>query len=531
MTAAPTSGPPVTAPPGALALDPGWVTRLTSFAVTSPRAATMTTVTPMSGRPLARLPLSSAQDVEVALAGARSAHRFWSLLPMSARCQILLRFHDLLLTRQVEMLDLIQLESGKARGQAFEEVVDAAQVARHYARQGPAYLQVRRRPGALPVLTHVVERRLSKGVVGLVTPASAPLMLGLSDALPAMLAGNTIVWRPDAQGALTALFAAELLARAGLPQRVLQVVLGDGPTIGRAVLDHADYLSFTGSVAVGREVAQRAALRLAGASLHLGGKNAMYVAADADLDRAARRGVRACFTSAGQSCPATERVILHEAIADPFLARFLPQVRALRVGRQLTYDADMGGLGSAAQLDRVTRHVADAVAKGARVRAGGRARPDLGPWFHEPTVLDGVTVDMAVFAEETFGPVVSVFRVPDDAHALALANDTTMGMGASVWTTDRRRGRSLAAALRVGSVTINDGPAASLGSVAAPMGGMKESGGGRRHGAEGILRFTDAQIVARQRAIDMALPTGVAGDRVAVACTAGLRLLRALGRP
>ncbi len=516
--------------PGTFALDPGWVARLREFAVASPRAQTMDTVTPMTGRVLARLPVSSGDDVQLAFDGARAVRPSWEALPVHLRAEVFGRFHDLVLDHQVELLDLIQLESGKARAHAFDEIVDVAQVCRYYAAVAPALLAPKRLPGLLPVLTRVEELRHPRGVVGVVAPWNYPLSMAITDVIPALLAGNAVVLRPDPQTSLTALLCADLLARAGLPPRVLQVVLGPGPTTGADVLAQADYVAFTGSSATGRLVARDAGARLVGASLELGGKNAMYVAADADLDRAAEGAVRACFTSAGQLCISIERLLLHEAIAADFLDRFIPRVEALRLGTNLTYDADLGSLVSQAQLGRVQAHVDGAVEAGALVLTGGRARPDIGPWFFEPTVLDRVPREAAVCREETFGPVVSVYRVGSDAEAIAAANDTGYGLSASVFTRDAERGRRIAAAIRCGSVNVNDGFGAAYASVAAPMGGMKASGVGRRHGEEGLLKYTESQTIAVQRLVPLGAPDGVSGQTMATGATVLLRVLKALGR-
>ena len=512
-------------------LDPVWVQRLTAHAVTSPRGDILTAVTPMTGRPLAEIPLSSPDDVRTAVAGARDAQPDWAALPVASRASILLRFHDLVLAHQVELLDLIQLESGKARLHAFEEIVDTAQVARYYARTAAAHLRPRRHVGLIPGLTQVTELRHPKGVVGIVAPWNYPLSMGITDVIPALMAGNAVVLRPDTQTSLTVLFCAELLRRAGLPQRVLQIVLGRGSVVGAAVFELVDYVAFTGSTATGRVVAAAAAQRLVSCSLELGGKNPMYVAADADIERAAEGAVRACFASGGQLCVSIERLILHEAIAEEFLAAFLARVRALRLGRALTYDVDMGSLVSSEQLAVVQRHVDEAVAQGATVLAGGKHRPDLGPWFYEPTVLDGVTEAMAVCREETFGPVVSVYRVGSDAEAVRLANDTTYGLNASIWTRDLARGRALAARLQAGTVNVNEGYGAAYASTAAPMGGFKDSGLGRRHGAEGILKYTENQTVAVQRAIGLGVPPHLTAETFTDVMTGFLRAKKTLGRP
>ncbi|WP_374684356.1 succinic semialdehyde dehydrogenase, partial [Streptomyces sp. ODS05-4] len=498
------------------------VARLVRGVVGSGRTANHT---PFTGERLAELPESTPEDVAEAYERARTAQRVWAATPVRARAAVLLRFHDLVLQRQAEGLDLIQLETGKARLHAHEEIQAVAVAARHYGRKAAAYLKPRRRTGVLPTLTKVTELRQPRGVVGQIAPWNYPLELSVGDALPAFVSGNAVVMKPDTETALTALWARELLVEAGLPEEVFQVVLGDGPVVGPEVVRHADYVSFTGSTRTGREVAQGAAARLVGVSLELGGKNAMLVLHDADVEKAAAGAVRACFSSAGQLCISIERLYVHESVADDFVERFAARTKAMRLGGALAYGADMGSLVGQRQLETVNRHVEEAVAKGAVLVAGGTARPDIGPLFYEPTILDGVQEPMAVCAEETFGPVVSVYRFRDEDEVVERANATPYGLNASVWTRDSARGHAVAARLRTGTVNINEGYAPAYGSVQAPMGGMKDSGLGRRHGSEGILKYTEAQTVAQQRLVPLAPSFGMDDEAYAALMTRGLRVM------
>lgn len=517
--------------PAPAAVDPARVRRLTAQVVAGGSGGEHTAYTPLTGEALTDLPISTEVDVERAITSARRAQEMWAQVPVRDRAAVLLRFHDLVLAHQVDLLDLVQLESGKARRHAFEEVADCAIVARHYGRRAAAYLKDVRTLGALPVLTQTVESRRPKGVVGVVSPWNYPLSLSMTDALAALVAGNAVVLRPDLQGSLSALAGAELLREAGLPAGVLKVVLGPGASTGQAVVDHADYVCFTGSTPTGRRVAESAAHRLVGYSLELGGKNSLYVADDADVGRAVEGAVRGCFSSAGQLCISAERVLVHEDVWDAFVPRFVEAVKGMRLGTALQYGIDMGSLISQEQLDVVTRHVEDARAKGAVVLAGGRSRPDLGPFVYEPTVLDKVTPDMECRDQETFGPVVALYRVTSDDEAVALANDTPYGLNASVWTRDVRRGRAIAARIRTGTVNINEAYAATWASAGATMGGMKDSGVGRRHGTEGILKYTEGQTVSAQRLFGFAGPPGTDDEMLARALTLGLRVMKRIGMP
>ncbi|MFI9153878.1 succinic semialdehyde dehydrogenase [Streptomyces sp. NPDC053367] len=526
--AAPGTNPVAPAPAGvrtaADVVTPELVAQLTKGVTGSGRTANHT---PFTGEQLADLPESDPEDVARAFEAARAAQAVWAQVPVRQRAAVLLRFHDLVLERQAEVLDLIQLETGKARLHAHEEVQAVAVAARHYGRKASAYLKPKRHTGAVPTLTRVTELRHPRGVVGQIAPWNYPLELSVGDALPAFVAGNAVVMKPDTETCLTALWARDLLIEAGLPADVFQVVLGEGPVVGPEVVRHADYVSFTGSTRTGREVAQGAAARLVGVSLELGGKNAMLVLQDADLDKAAAGAVRSCFSSAGQLCISIERLYVHESIADAFLERFAARTKAMRLGTSLAYGADMGSLVGERQLETVKRHVEEAVAQGAKLVAGGVARPDVGPYFFEPTILDGVTDSMSVCAEETFGPVVSVYRFKTEEEAIERANATSYGLNASVWTKDGRRGREIAARLRTGTVNVNEGYASAYGSVQSPMGGMKDSGLGRRHGSEGILKYTEAQTVAHQRILPMAPSLGMNDEQYAAFMSRSLRLMKA----
>ena len=481
---------------------------------------------PFTATPLGRVPRCSPEDVESALSRARAAQATWARTSYAERRRVLLRYHDLVLDRQEEILDLVQLESGKARRHAFEEVLDVAIVSRYYANTAERHLRTRRRRGALPLLTAAHELRHPLGVIGVIAPWNYPLTLAISDALPALAAGNAVVLKPDGQTPFTALWGVALLEEAGLPEGLMQVVTGSGSELGPHIIDGSDFVMFTGSTATGRTVAEQAGRRLIGASMELGGKNAMIVLPDANLSRAVEGAERALFSNAGQLCISIERLFVHEWVADDFTRRLSERVGGMRLGTGLDYGADMGSLISASQLKTVEAHVSDAVDKGAEVLAGGRARPDVGPYFYEPTLLGSVRDGMTLFRDETFGPVVAVSQFESEEDVIARVNDSDFGLNCSIWTRDTRRGRALAARVHAGTVNINEGYAAAWASVDAPMGGMRDSGLGRRHGAHGIQKYTEEQTVAVQRLLPIAPPPMVGQKLWGRAMTASLRLLR-----
>jgi succinate-semialdehyde dehydrogenase/glutarate-semialdehyde dehydrogenase len=481
---------------------------------------------PFTGKPLGTVPRCGPDDVRSAIDRARAAQADWAKTSFDERKRVLLRYHDLVLAHEEELLDLLQIESGKARRHAFEEVLDVAITSRYYANTVEEHLKPRRRQGALPVLTEAWEYHHPVGVVGIIAPWNYPLTLSISDAIAALAAGNGVVLKPDGQTPFIALRAVELFEEAGLPEGLMQVVTGSGSELGPHLIEGSDYIMFTGSTKTGRTVAAQAGEQLMGASMELGGKNAMIVLGDANIARAVEGAERALFSNAGQLCISIERLFVHESVADEFTSKLVERVGAMKLGTELDYGPSMGSLSSQAQLDTVVAHVDDAVAKGALVLAGGRARPEIGPYFYEPTLLGKVADGMSLFRDETFGPVTAISKFSDEEDVIARANDSDYGLNFSLWTGDTRRGLEIGSRLRAGTVNVNEGYIAAWASVDAPMGGMKASGLGRRHGAEGIRKYTEGQTVAIQRLMPIAPPPGMPHRLWAKVMTLSLRLLR-----
>ncbi|MDX1420841.1 MAG: succinic semialdehyde dehydrogenase [Rubricoccaceae bacterium] len=502
--------------------------RIATYAPDDLARERLTVRAPFTGETVASLPAAAPADVQAAFAQAREAQAAWAARPYAERARIAERFHDLVLDRHEQALDLIQLESGKTRYDAFQEVGDVAVVSRYYAYHGEKALARSVRPGFMPLLTQVEVNRLPLGVVGIIAPWNYPLTMAITDAIPALLAGNAVVVKPAELTPFTALWAAALLLEAGLPEGLLHVVPGSGEALGETLLDASDFVHFTGSTEVGRLIARQAGERLIGASLELGGKNPLLVLDDADLGKATEGAVRACFSSAGQLCIAAERLYVDRAVFDDFLDRFRYRIEALTIGAGYDWATEMGSLVSQEQLDKVTEHVEDALSKGATLVTGGHPLPHLGPYFYAPTVLTDVTPEMTLFREETFGPVVAVYPFDTDAEAVALANDSPYGLNASVWTRDTRRGRALARQIRCGTVGVNDPYMAAWGSTAAPMGGFGDSGQGRRHGAYGIQKYTEPQTVATQHLLPIAPLAGMAAGAFAGTLIGAFKVIRRL---
>jgi acyl-CoA reductase-like NAD-dependent aldehyde dehydrogenase len=469
--------------------------RLTSMVAAS-NGETYKHIEVYTGEAFAALPQSTQADIERAYADARQAQAAWAATPLRKRLKVMKRFHTLLLDNWETVVDLMQMETGKARKMSFEELCDVAMVTSHYLKVAPRVLKERKHGGVVPVMSTSTEVHVPKGVVGVISPWNFPFACSLSDSMPALIAGNGVVLKPDNKSTLCVAYGVSLLYKAGLPKGLFQIVCGEGPDVGPHLIDNADFVMFTGSTATGRYVGARAGENLIDCTLELGGKNPLIVLEDANLDETVAGAAFGTFLNAGQACMHIERIYVPEKLADEFTRKFVAAAEAINVGAAYDFGPQMGSLVSVQQMERVRSHVDDAVAKGATVLTGGKARPDLGPAFFEPTILTGVTDEMIHARTETFGPVVTIYTYKTVDEAVARANDTEYGLNCSVWGSDLKAAEAVGRRIQAGGVNINDALAASYASKATPSGGLKTSGVGARHGDAGLLKYTDVQNVA-----------------------------------
>ena len=431
-----------------------------------------------TGQTIVQMPVSSEADLDSAFTRARAAQREWASWPVTRRMEVFARFHDLLMSEYDLLVDLMQAETGKARRTAFTEMTDVLLVISHYLKRAPKLLAPKNHPGAVPFFSSTTEHRVPRGVVLVIAPWNYPVALSISDAIPALMAGNGLVLKADHKTPLGPLYCVDMMDRAGLPAGLIQVVHGNGAEVGPPLIDRADFVMFTGSSATGRQVAQQAGRNLTACSLELGGKNPMIVMPDAPIADAVRGAVSGVFTNGGQLCMHVERIYVPDKLYLAFRDAFVQAVKNLKVGATYDYGPDMGSLIDERQVQNVHAHVQDAVKHGATILTGGQPRPDLGPCFYEPTVLEGVTEPMQAATCETFGPVVSLYRYQSLDEAITAANRSEFGLNAAVWGGNIQAAQEVAQRIEAGSVNVNHGFAVVYSSKDTPFGGVKNSGVG-----------------------------------------------------
>lgn len=455
---------------------------------------------PVTLEPIGELQCASTEEVQATVARARAAQPAWAAKSFEERAEHMHRMADLVIAEQDRIVETVLRETGKPRAEALSmEVYASVDALVFYAKRAAKFLatEKRRLHGVLGLMKKARVVYKPRGVVAVITPWNGPFVLSLNPTVQALMAGNAVVIKPSEVTPYSGALVADLFREAGLSDGLVQTVLGDGRTGGDLIAAGPDKVSFTGSVATGRKIAVACGERLIPYTLELGGKDAMIVCRDADLDAAARGAVIGSCMNTGQYCCGTERIYAVEDVYDEFVAKVVDEVRKLRQSDDVD-EADVGATFWDRQLTIIEEHVADAVASGARVEAGGGRNPDLKGLYFQPTVLTGVTQDMKVMRDETFGPIVSIMKVKDEDEAIRLANDSPYGLNGNVWTRDAARGTSLASRIETGAASVND-MALSYGVNEVPFGGVKDSGIGMVNGPEGIRGYCHAMPIIVHR--------------------------------
>jgi succinate-semialdehyde dehydrogenase/glutarate-semialdehyde dehydrogenase len=455
---------------------------------------------PATGEILGTVPVTPPEEVEAIAEEVARVQRGWELVPLGERCRIVGRAVEVTLRRFDELALAVTRENGKTIMESTAADVGSLVVAVDWiARSGRRYLSPERVHDPQPILKHkrhwILYRPL--GVIGIISPWNYPLLLPGGEVAEALVAGNGVLLKPSEHTPLCGELLADVFIEAGVPEGLLRVIHGVGPT-GAALCEAGPVrkIFFTGSVATGRKVMEAAAKHGKPVVLELGGNDPAIICADADLDRAVTGTLWAAMSSAGHTCAAIERVYVDRSIHDEYVSRVIEKARGLRPGDPKDPDTQIGPLLNEAQYAKVLAHIDDAVARGATLECGGPVEVSgLAGRFLAPAVLTGVDHSMDIIREETFGPVLPVMSFGSPDEAVALANDTRYGLGASVWTRDMRRGRALARRIDTGMVWLND-HAYSRAAAQTPWGGIKESGTGVTHSKFGLYEMVDKRLVA-----------------------------------
>jgi acyl-CoA reductase-like NAD-dependent aldehyde dehydrogenase len=467
------------------------------MAATAIPVDTIPSIDPATGKILAHIEATPPAALPEILSRARVAQAAWSALPIRDRCAQLLVLREKMMASRDTLADAVVAESGKPRVEAlFADLFVALDTAQYFAKSGARLL----RPERVPHHSSAGKAKSGRlvydpvGLIGIVSSWNYPLAIPLSQIIPAVGAGNAVVCKTSDFTPQCGALIERLFADAAFPNNLVTVIQGGGE-VGQALIDAApDKIMFTGSVATGRRVAEACAKKLIPSVLELGGKDAMIVLADANLDVAASAAVWGSYTNCGQVCLSVERLFVEESIEEKFLALCVEKTKKLRLGPGCDSATDIGPLIRPHHVQRMSDLVNDALARGARVLCGGKPRLDLGASFFAPTVIAGVNSSMKLFQEETFGPILAIQSVRDAEEAIARANDSTFALAASVWTSDAKRGRAIAARLRAGAVMVNDA-ISYFGIAEAPHGGCGASGWGRTHGKAGLLEMVQTKYI------------------------------------
>ena len=452
------------------------------------KGRTFSVINPSTGKVLATHSITSAAQVRAKVDQAREAFRLWSREDPERRAAFLSHFAEILRKHHEAYATTMTLEMGKVIRESLAEVEKCAWGADYFAQHGSKFLEPE------VVATDAMRSYIAfqpRGVLGSIMPWNFPMWQIVRFAVPALIAGNTVVVKPASATPQSALNLEAAFQEAGLPENVFQVVVGDRTTATALIRSPVSVVSVTGSVGTGVSVAREASKDVKKVVLELGGSDPFIVAEDANLDAAAKGAVTGRFVNCGQSCIAAKRFFVVDSVAEEFINKFAEGIRGLKIGDPLNPSTDIGPLVSEVQRDEIETQVRDSVSKGARVVVGGKRMRRSG-WYFEPTLLAGVTKEMRVLREETFGPVAPVLTVPDLASAIREANDSEFGLGASLWTQDLARADDLAREIESGLVFVNG---AVKSDPRMPFGGVKHSGVGRELSRYGLLEMVNIKTV------------------------------------
>ena len=449
---------------------------------------------PATGATVAELTALDRDGAAEMVRRARAAQPGWEALGFDGRGRLMKDMRAWMVKNGERIIETLGDEAGKPYEDGQMELFYCADALGFWAKKAQKWLGDERERPHSPMLLgrKVVNRYVPYGAVAVIGPWNYPLINNFGDAIPALMAGNTVVLKPATITPLSSLLMAEGLREVGMPEDVFQVALGPGGEIGAALVDTADMVHFTGSTEVGRRLAEQAAKRLLPITLELGGNDPMIVLRDANLERAANAAVFGALQNAGQTCISVERVYVEGDAYEPFVDKVVEKVKVLRQGAPgARASVDLGAVISPDQIEILEAHVADAVAKGAELRTGGKQRQGDGRFF-EPTVLTGVDHSMRIMIEETFGPTLPIMRVESEDEAIRLANDSEFGLDSSVFAGDPAHAERVARQLESGSAVINDA-LVNYFAMEIPIGGAKQSGVGARHGKVGIQKYCQRQ--------------------------------------
>lgn len=474
---------------------------------------TIEVLNPVTEEIIGEIPVTTAEEVADAVERARFAQKAWATLSVKERNRFVRRWLDLLWEHQSEGIEILRRENGKTEGSAFLEFMVIDSIGQYYINHANKILKPERRPALFPGVQWAKVFHKPHGVVGVISPWNYPFNLPFMDILAALVAGNTVVFKPSEVTPHIAEWGVDLMYEAGIPRDVIQITQGDGQT-GQALVARVDFIQFTGSTETGRKVGKQAVDRLIPYSLELGGKDPAIVLNDADPEMAAIGLIQGAFENSGQMCISIERVYVEEGIYEQLLERLTHYAKQITQSADAGMDVVLGSMTNQTEIDRTKAHLDDAVKKGAKIIAGGNSRPDLGPLFFEATIIIDVDHSMDIMRDETFGPVMPIMKVKNTDEAIRLANDSEYGLSASIFSSNLKLAQSLALKIDTGDVSVNRAQYV-VGTPSLPSGGQRASGTGRRNGPEGLLKYTSSQsilldnLIGGEKSLQIATPFAI----------------------